>query len=366
MRKSVMEEAFHPQFQGIFPEKYDTSSHELYPSICERFTNLSSMTLKELSDLKDDMFTIRNDVQRRNGLYFMPQPDTAEIIEIKKEIAKRTPLWYTEPVYKEDDFRVGIDCGLLEQVVLPIAREPDITYDIYLYLKGFWNTHEMRESWEDFFDWFQKNTCTDWCKQDVKGVCYGGPWAEKESNPERYENAWYICLEDNAKALYALHYPLEFIKKTIKMGCNSRQESVPYTVYLCEWMRRKSYQEMMYVLYCETPSFEHNLLYNPINGDIMDCETCNIWLKTVWKDSPWFQPCKAWEAWKNISDDSLQVGDDVRVCVWKIERKRSMSPDSEERKKARPDESKRSMSPDFEGRKKARLDEYKYVMEEVD
>lgn len=143
-----------------------------------------------------------------------PQP-SPDMIAVDAEIATRAPFWYKDPVYTEQDYTSGV-----KQMVLPFKHDPEISYDT-LNLKGYWDTSEDTVSWEQFYEWFQENTCSDWAKQDANGECFGGPWQEEKSNPERYKNAWDICQEANARALYALipAYPLKLIKKTMHIGC---------------------------------------------------------------------------------------------------------------------------------------------------
>jgi hypothetical protein len=48
-----------------------------------------------------------------------------------------------------------------------------------------------------------------------------------------------VC-EDNFKGLCELPYPRELIKRTIDLGCGNRNESVRYSNFICEWVKRKA------------------------------------------------------------------------------------------------------------------------------
>jgi hypothetical protein len=171
-------------------------------------------------------------------------PYSCNIKSIDKYIAKFDPTWYKQSVFTEYDFSEGIKCGdtiyYLKNEYYPF-KEPVIPYNYYLFLKQLWLDNDTSCSYEEWNSWFDENACSDWCKQDVHGVCYGGAWQEENTNPDRYKNAYQICRDENSKALWELTkiYPHTFIKETIKIGCSNRNESVPYTVLLCEWMKRK-------------------------------------------------------------------------------------------------------------------------------
>lgn len=110
-------------------------------------------------------------------------------------------------------------------------------YENYLKFKEIWND-ETEMSFEDFYAAFKDTCCTDWYKMDRYGNCFGGYW-EYPDNSEEKENAYELSGQDNCRALYELPYPKKFILYTIRLGCGSRLECVPFSVYVCEWMRRK-------------------------------------------------------------------------------------------------------------------------------
>lgn len=109
-----------------------------------------------------------------------------------------------------------------------------VGYDIFIEWKKIWDDKEEM-TYEKFKDEFNGTACSDWAKMDKYGECYGGYWKYPDDSYEK-ENAWELSHEENCKALFDLPYPKRFILYTIDIGCSNRQESVPYTNLLCEYM----------------------------------------------------------------------------------------------------------------------------------
>ena len=91
---------------------------------------------------------------------------------------------------------------------------------------------------DEFIEWLDDNCCSDWNKQDRYGECFGGFWKYPEYSYEK-ENAYELSRKDNFEALCELPYPREAIKLTIDIGCGNRMESVRYSNFICEWVKRK-------------------------------------------------------------------------------------------------------------------------------
>ena len=108
--------------------------------------------------------------------------------------------------------------------------------DIILF-KKIWDDCEELD-YLQFSEIYDDIACSEWSKMDRYGTSFGGFWKFPEAS-EQHNNAWNLCREDNCRALYDLPYPKKFIIKTIKIGCSSRLESVPFSNYLCELMKRK-------------------------------------------------------------------------------------------------------------------------------
>ena len=90
---------------------------------------------------------------------------------------------------------------------------------------------------EEFETKFENIACSDWCKMDRYGECYGGFWKYPEDTEER-KDAYNLSRKDNYNGLWLLPYPKKMILKTIEIGCKNRMESVRYSNFLCEWVTR--------------------------------------------------------------------------------------------------------------------------------
>lgn len=87
--------------------------------------------------------------------------------------------------------------------------------------------------WDGFWAAFDERACSEWGKMDELGVSFGGPWAADDPD------AFTLCRELNARALFALPYPKHAVLwLACVQGCCTRLESVPYVRAMCEWFRR--------------------------------------------------------------------------------------------------------------------------------
>ena len=92
---------------------------------------------------------------------------------------------------------------------------------------------------EEFWEWYvgDDGVCSDWCKQDRQGNCYGGFWEYPEGSYER-ENAYTLSHEDSFEGLWELSYPKKMIITIVPLLCNIRTESVRDVNFYCEWVKR--------------------------------------------------------------------------------------------------------------------------------
>lgn len=233
----ALEECIPYQFDN---KKYQPEDHPLYASIVYRLGMLSTSSLTEAIQLKDDLYTLQRDYMGKRGFFIEcgPRPFDADIQEVAEYINTKCPVWYKEPVVFETlEMKIGKHTYKLPNY----ANEFKVSWDVYQNWLEEWNSKE-KPTREEFLQWFATSTCSDWCKMDRYGECYGGPWkADRDS--EEYKGAWDACRNDNGEALWELveaGYPAAFIRLTVDVGCGNRQESVPYSLFLCEWMRRKT------------------------------------------------------------------------------------------------------------------------------
>lgn len=90
----------------------------------------------------------------------------------------------------------------------------------------------------EMLKWLETNCCTDWNRINEHGDPFRG-YYEYPDNSDEYINAYDLTREKNFNCLLELPYPYEIIKYTINWGCNNRNESVRYSNFVCEWIKRK-------------------------------------------------------------------------------------------------------------------------------
>jgi len=186
--------------------------------------------INTLSKLKDDInemkYLYRKNIQQVQYYHSLIPDQDIKLINERIELLTKCDY---NPLIKFDVEEINGYTLLTDEFSVP--------YDVFLEWKNIWeNNTEM--TYEEFKEEFSSTACTDWAKMDKYGECYGGYWKYPEDSYE-HENAWELSYEENRKALYDLPYPKDFILHTVKIGCNNRQESVPYTNLLCEYMKRQ-------------------------------------------------------------------------------------------------------------------------------
>lgn len=228
----------------MFPKRITFDEFvKTYPRFYEmldKFDRLDAINdIKELIDLVEYFEALQTDFikQYRDiflmdaGVYRQKIVLDDEINLIYDRINEIGKLQY----YYENDIIFDLD-KTINGYKIPPASKLNIPFNFFLEWKDIWlDPTEM--TYEEFSDQFDEIACTEWYKMDKYGECYGGFWTYPKNSYE-YEHAWELSGEENCKALYELPYPKKFILETIKIGCSSRQESVPYSNKLCEWMSR--------------------------------------------------------------------------------------------------------------------------------
>ena len=242
-----------------FKESFITKYYDLYISMTYRFTIIKLLKLKELIILKKDIFFYDDYINIPfEGRYFnfrIKSPFFQEIINIDNQIN----------FLGGKNFEIPLVMSEKEEVngynLYNLSGENIINYDTFIDYLKIWNNinlnvlnsikdlpipsvilsiiveyNDMND--EEFTERFEKNACSDWNKQDKYGESYVGYWNSSEDS-YLFKNAYNLTREDNLKSLLELPYPREFILETITIGCNNRLESVRYSNFLCEWMKRK-------------------------------------------------------------------------------------------------------------------------------
>jgi hypothetical protein len=135
-------------------------------------------------------------------------------------------MWIKE-TNKEIIFKTNVQKILNEYVI------NDISSIILDYLPKF-----QSYGYEKFCGKYDRTACTDWNKINRHGNSFGGFWDYPDGSKEK-ENASALTRIDNGNALWELPYPRSIIYETINMGCLNRCESVRYSNFVCEWIKRK-------------------------------------------------------------------------------------------------------------------------------
>jgi len=216
-------------------DEYPDYHQNLYCVHCDVFER----NLDDLMDLKKYFVDLQNDYLRASG--------NMSLLDMG--------CYRKQNIIFDDEIKIlteKINCSGDDSYKKPIQFLPDeiingyeikkfvgvkFEYDLFIKMKKKWND-ATDLSYDEFSEMFYDKCCTEWYKMDRYGHCYGGFWNYPKDSAE-YNDAWNLSGEDNCKALFELPYPKKFILYTIKIGCGSRLESVPFSNYMCEWMKRK-------------------------------------------------------------------------------------------------------------------------------
>lgn len=140
-------------------------------------------------------------------------------------------------------------CGLQRKILTHLleGRCPKKDDDEFSYLKdcnikkyfkirGMKPFHEIIiKSFDDFNKHFTTVACTDWSKITRDGESFGGPFKAPEGSKER-NNAYQICREDNAKALWDTDYNPIALLYCVEYLCDFRCDEVAHVRDLCKWV----------------------------------------------------------------------------------------------------------------------------------
>lgn len=224
------------------PEEVQKSWPGNFSHLLTRYYNLDNLGYAEVCQLETDFIDFVNYYCRRMGIHFYQGPgpygeNIREVSDKKKELGiqqdQMAALFYSVEsnvvMYYEEEVN-GYHLWTIKD------NGNIMSYEDFLTLR---KKSDIYIPDEEFLQWLDDNCCSDWAKQDRDGECYGGFWQYPEGSYEK-ENAYTLSREDNFKGLCELPYPRELIKETIKMGCSNRQESVRYSNFICEWIKRKA------------------------------------------------------------------------------------------------------------------------------
>lgn len=216
------------------PEEIN-AKYKPYNDLMIRYCLLDMMNYDEIVQFENDFIEYANYYQRMSGLHgFGLWPEDFErIAERKRQLVVkkdlRAKLFYDHKLVIHDEEINGYK-------LLDVDGDNIMDFEEFKVLCVRWDEPDITK--EEFDEWLDKHLCSDWAKQDRHGECYGGFWKCPKGSYEN-KNAYLLTLEDNIKGLHDLPYPRCIIVKTIESGCANRQESVAYSNFVCEWIKRK-------------------------------------------------------------------------------------------------------------------------------
>lgn len=155
------------------------------------------------------------------------------IKNLEKELDKFAPEWFKLPL------KISCEESVNGYLLYDVDENKELvfTYKLFKELVKLYNEKNTLTKTE-FYERFDEETCSDWSKQDQYGNCFEGFWSY---DPKSYQkdNAYTLSRIVNCEALLNLPYSHELIFKTIEIGCCNRMESVRYTNFICEYIKRK-------------------------------------------------------------------------------------------------------------------------------
>ncbi len=169
----------------------------------------------------------------RGIMYPPPRPFKHHTEFVLEKFDAFVPEWYKIPVQINKNEKIN-GYELYDKLDDDI---PWFRYDYFLKLEKLFNEQNTMDE-EEFYTKYDEKVCTDWCKMDEHGECYGGFWKYPDGTEEK-SNAWNLSREANGVALFRLPYSHALIFETISYGCNTRQECVRFSNFMCEYVKRK-------------------------------------------------------------------------------------------------------------------------------
>jgi hypothetical protein len=218
--------------------------NEIENKINKDLDNLDSMNYEEVIKLEKEVSEYISKITRISG-YYSGTSDifshfTDPICERKKMLLLESNL-YAKRFY--DAKLVITKSENVNGYKLYYTDQNIMDFEEFEELRQLYKKNENIPK-EEFDEWFKDNACTDWCKMDRHGECFGGFWKFPEGTTEK-KNAYTLSRKDNCGGLWELPYAKKLIQKTVEIGCGNRMESVRYSNFLCEWIKRMS--EIVYL-----------------------------------------------------------------------------------------------------------------------
>lgn len=181
--------------------------------------------------LANEMNMLHDFVMREETILYTPvNLFECDYKKIENQCKNICPIYYTNvPQIKDTEFINGYQ--LYDCVTL-------FPYYMYYSWLRLWNKNDANLEETTFLELYYNTACTRWSKMDSNGNNFGCFWDLPKYTNE-YKNAYFLTREKNGKLLWNLPFPKYFILETVNIGCNNLMDSVRYSNFLCEWMKRK-------------------------------------------------------------------------------------------------------------------------------
>jgi hypothetical protein len=117
-------------------------------------------------------------------------------------------------------------------------------YEMYMFEENIMEFKVFEDLWKKYSDYKQMKNIH--FMEYIDYIC-SSKWSKMNQCGEQFgsinnENIQRMVRANNLNALRELPFPREVIIETIKMGRKNKMESVRYTNFICEWVRRKGIQ----------------------------------------------------------------------------------------------------------------------------
>lgn len=189
-----------------------------------------------------------------NGMYAINMVDINGLIKLRKTILE-FQSYYMKHTYKcygydkpFNDLFKNVSDRISEvnnigynKTIIHLSEDEKINnYNLYncnynlfdqinfLELCELWNSSK-NYTWEEFYKIYDEKACSEWNEIDENG----------NSIYSDIFGYWDTTRKRNGELLYNLPYSKDFILKTIDIGCNTLNESVRFSNFLCIFMERK-------------------------------------------------------------------------------------------------------------------------------
>ena len=224
-------------WSSYLPNDDFKSTYPNYNAIIDDVLNCENITdIEEIFRLKEKVIDMQDYYyfKTRNFLVSKKRVYDNYINLLNVRIKELYPLYYQCEINFDEN-------ELINGYKKPHKINAIIEFDWYIKLKNIWeNKTEM--NFRKFLKKFENKTSnSSWYNMDLHGNSYGSYWKYPSESYE-YKNASSLCYKENCQALFELPYPKKFILHTIRIGQNNYCESVAFSNYFCEWMKRKNEQ----------------------------------------------------------------------------------------------------------------------------